>query len=126
MTDKWITLVATRPHPDACDAVVALMQSPWWIPTNPNRVRAVLGAYARSNPLGFHRRDGRGYALVAEQIAALDAVNPQVASRLLGAFESWRHLAPPLRARSREALASLDGRVASPDGRDLLQRLLAD
>ena len=126
VTDKWITLVATRPHPDACDAVVALMQSPWWIPTNPNRVRAVLGAYARSNPLGFHRRDGRGHALVAEQIAALDSVNPQVAARLLGAFESWRNLAEPLRSRSREALASLEGRLASPDGRDLLQRLLAD
>ena len=59
-----------------------------------------------------------------EQIAALDAVNPQVAARLLGAFESWRNLAQPLRSRSREALASLEGRLDSPDGRDLLQRLL--
>ena len=70
VTDKWITLVATRPHPDACDAVAALMQSPWWIPTNPNRVRAVLGAYSRSNPLGFHRLDGAGYRRVAGQVAA--------------------------------------------------------
>jgi aminopeptidase N len=88
-------------------------------------VRAVLGTFARSNPLGFHRRDGRGYGLLAEQIAALDPVNPQVAARLLGAFESWRNLAEPLRSRSREALVSLEGRVSSPDGRDLLQRLLA-
>ena len=126
VTDKWLSLVATRPHPDSADAVAALLASPWWNATNPNRVRAVLGAFSRSNPRGLHRPDGRGYALVIEQIAVLDAVNPQVASRLLGAFEGWRRLAEPLRTQARAALATLDGRLASPDGRDLLQRLLED
>jgi len=124
VTDKWLSLVATRPHPDTVDAVVGLLASSWWNVTNPNRVRAVLGVFARSNPLGLHRRDGRGYRLVAEQIALLDAINPQVASRLLGAFESWRRLAEPQRANARAALASLDGQLVSPDCRDLLQRLL--
>ena len=124
VTDKWLTLVATRPHPDALDAVTALLVSPWWNATNPNRVRAVLGGFARSNPLAFHRPDGRGYALLAEQIGALDPVNPQVAARLLGAFESWRNLAEPQQTQARQALAGLQGRLASPDGRDLLQRLL--
>ena len=123
VTDKWISLVASRPHPDACDAVAALLHSPWWLPNNPNRVRAVMGTFSRGNPLGFHRGEGGGYRLVVEQIAALDAINPQVAARLLGAFEGWRSLAEPLRTRSRDALASLEGRLASPDGRDLLQRL---
>ena len=86
----------------------------------------MLGAYARSNPLGFHRRDGAGHGLLAEQIVALDAINPQVSARLLGAFESWRRLAEPQRSRAREALASMQGTLASPDCRDLLQRLLAD
>ena len=126
VTDKWIALVATRPHPETRDAVAALLASPWWKPANPNRVRALLGAYARSNPLGFHRRDGTGYRLLGEQIVVLDAINPQVAARLLGAFESWRRLAAPQREQARQALAALDGRLASPDGRDLLQRLLAD
>jgi len=125
VTDKWLGLVATRPHPETRDAIYALLRSPWWNPTNPNRVRAVLGAFARSNPLGFHRRDGGGYQLVAEQIAVLDAINPPVAARLLAAFEGWRRLAQPLRTRSREALAPLEGRLVSPDCRDLLQRLLA-
>ena len=126
VTDKWISLLATRPHPDTHDAVIALLGSDWWKSTNPNRVRALLGAFARSNPLGFHRRDGAGYALVAEQILALDAINPQVAARLLGSFESWRRLAEPQRSRARDALAAMDGKLASPDGRDLLQRLLED
>ncbi|HEX5694648.1 MAG TPA: aminopeptidase N C-terminal domain-containing protein, partial [Arenimonas sp.] len=123
VTDKWISLVATRPHPDALDEVEALMASAWFKPANPNRVRALIGSFARSNPLAFHRRDGAGYRLVAGQVAALDPVNPQVAARLLGAFESWRRWASPLREQAREALASLQGRLESPDSGDLLERL---
>jgi aminopeptidase N len=126
VTDKWLGLVAGRPHPDARDAVQALLGSPWWKPANPNRVRAVLGTFARGNPLGLHRRDGSGYRLVATQVAVLDAINPSVAARLLGAFESWRRLAEPQRTKAHEALASLEGALASPDCRDLLQRLLQE
>ena len=100
------------------------MASNWWKATNPNRVRALLGSFARSNPLGFHRRDGAGYRLVATQVASLDAINPQVAARLLGAFESWRRWTAPHRGPAREALAALEGKLGSPDGRDLLERLL--
>lgn len=124
VTDKWVALVATRPHPDALDAVQALMASPWWKPGNPNRVRALVGSFARSNPLAFHRRDGAGYRLVATQVAALDAVNPQVAARLLGAFESWRRWAAPQRDQARAALEPLKDALHSPDSRDLLERLL--
>ncbi len=125
VTDKWISLVATRPHPETRDAVAALLASSWWKPANPNRVRALLGAFARSNPLGFHRRDGAGYALLAEQIAVLDAINPQVAARLLGAFESWRRLAAPQRGLAQSTLANMEAARLSPDCRDLLQRLRA-
>ena len=89
-------------------------------------MRELVGSFARNNPLGFHRRDGAGYRLVARQIDTLDKLNPQVAARLLGGFESWRRLAEPQRAQARAALATLEGRLASSDGRDLLQRLLAE
>jgi aminopeptidase N len=125
LTDKWIGLVASRPHGDAIADVEALLAGPWWLPANPNRVRAVLGTFARSNPVAFHRADGAGYRLVAQQVAVLDAINPQVAARLLGAFENAARLVGPRRALARGALLGLDGRLASPDGRDLLQRLLA-
>jgi len=126
VTDKWLGLVAMRPHPSACEDVAALLASEWWKPGNPNRVRAILGGFQRGNPRGFHRTDGAGYRLVAEQLVALDAINPQVAARLLGGFESWRRLAEPLRSQARTTLASLEGRLHSPDCRDLLVRLLED
>ncbi|KFN49525.1 aminopeptidase N [Arenimonas composti] len=126
VTDKWIACLASRPHPDTLDDIGELLASSWWLPTNPNRVRAVVGTFSRANPLGFHRRDGAGYRFVAAQVEKLDGINPQVAARLLGAFETWRKLAEPLRHQARLALASLQGRLHSGDTRDLLQRLLDD
>ena len=126
VTDKWLGVVATRPHPSACEDVAALLASEWWKPGNPNRVRAILGSFQRGNPRGFHRTDGAGYRLVAEQLPALDAATPQVAARLLGGFEGWRRLAEPLRTQARATLAALEGRLDSPDCRDLLVRLLED
>ncbi|MDZ4349110.1 MAG: aminopeptidase N [Xanthomonadaceae bacterium] len=124
VTDKWLALVATRPDPDAIDDVRELLESPWWTPTNPNRVRAVLGSLARMNPVAFHRADGAGYALLTEQLPALDVINPQVAARLLGAFESWRRLAGPRRDLAESALRNLQGCVVSRDCADLLHRML--
>ena len=125
VTDKWLSLAAARPDPDTVAEVRALLESDWWRPTNPNRVRAVLGSFARGNPTAFHRADGAGYALLAEQLPKLDALNPQVAARLLGAFESWRRLAGVRRDRAGEVLRSLQGTLSSRDCLDLLDRLLA-
>ena len=125
VTDKWIGLVLSRPAADTLDDVVRLLASPWWKPANPNRVRAVLGTLARANPLALHGSDGAGHRLLVGQVASLDRVNPQVAARLLGAFEGWRRLTPPLRASAEEALATLENRLVSADCRDLLERLRA-
>ena len=124
VTDKWLTVVATRPHADTVDRVRALLVSPWWTPTNPNRVRAVLGSFSRMNPTAFHRADGAGYALLVGQLPTLDAINPQVAARLLAGFESWRRLSGAQHDQAALALESLRGKLTSPDCIDLLTRLL--
>ena len=125
-TDKWIAVVATRPHADAVGRVRALLDSPWWTPTNPNRVRAILGSFSRMNPTAFHHVDGSGYALLAEQLPVLDAINPQVAARLLTGFESWRRWSGGRDALARQTLEKLKGRLNSRDANDLLGRLLKD
>jgi aminopeptidase N len=65
------------------------MNDPGFDIKNPNRVRALIGAFA-ANHLRFHDRAGTGYRLVGEVIRTLDPMNPQVAARLTGSFESWR------------------------------------
>ncbi len=124
VTDKWLAVVATRPHPDGVERVRGLLDSPWWTPTNPNRVRAVLASFSRLNPTAFHRADGAGYALLVERLPTLDTINPQVASRLLSGFESWRRWGGGRDRLAHDALATLHGKLVSRDTTDLLQRLL--
>ena len=51
---------------------------------------AVVGVFAHGNLLHFHHASGRGYQLLADQVIRLDALNPQVAARMVGAFNQWR------------------------------------
>ncbi|MCG6116958.1 MAG: aminopeptidase N [Aquimonas sp.] len=125
LNDKWIATVATRPQPETLDAVLALLAGPHWLPRNPNRVRALLGSFIRANPAAFHRGDGGGYRLLFAQVPLLDALNPQVASRLLGALEAWRRLDAGRQARIEAGLRELAGHALSADSGEMLERLLA-
>jgi aminopeptidase N len=87
--DKWMSLQAGSPLPETAEAVRGLMQDRAFDIKNPNRVRALVGAFA-ANHLRFHDRSGSGYRLVGEVIRTLDPMNPQVAARLTGSFETWR------------------------------------
>ena len=38
----------------------------------------------------FHAANGKGYSFLADVVIALDSKNPQVASRLVSCFNTWR------------------------------------
>ncbi|MEO6967623.1 MAG: aminopeptidase N [Rhodanobacteraceae bacterium] len=125
--DKWFTLQAQVPAHAALDAVRALTTDPAYAQGNPNRVQALLGAFARGNPVGFHRPDGAAYRYLADQIARIDAMNPQLGARLAKAFEGWHKLEPKRRAAARSALEGLSKRPdLSRDLDDMLSRMLGD
>ncbi len=88
--DKWFALQASSSMPDTFVTVQALMQHPAFDLKNPNRVRSLIGAFSQSNPLHFHAANGQGYQFLADQIIALNTLNPQIASRMVGALTSWR------------------------------------
>ena len=88
--DKWFALQAQTQRPDAIDQVTRLLDHEAFTLKNPNRARSLIGAFAAGNPTGFHRADGAGYALVADQLLALDRLNPQVAARMMTPFGRWR------------------------------------
>jgi len=90
--DKWFALQASASVPGAIENVRALSQHPLFSMKTPNKVRAVIGAFANMNPTGFNRADGAGYDFVADAILEIDIFNPQIAARLTGAFKSWRML----------------------------------
>ncbi|MDO5087854.1 MAG: aminopeptidase N, partial [Comamonadaceae bacterium] len=78
--DKWFALQARTPDHggDVLPLVRQLMRHPDFSLKNPNRARALVYAYCLANPAAFHRPDAAGYAFWAEQVLALDALNPQV------------------------------------------------
>ena len=51
-------------------------------------MRALIGNFAVGNPVQFNRPDGAGYDFLADQVLALDRINPQIAARMLGALRS--------------------------------------
>ena len=56
---------------------------------NPNRFRAVLGAFA-AHHAGFHHASGAGYRLLADWLIQLAPVNPQTTARMCSAFQTWK------------------------------------
>jgi aminopeptidase N len=88
--DKWFTLQATSQLPGTLTEVKGLLHHPAFSIKNPNKVRALIGAFCQSNPVRFHQADGAGYEFLTGQVLILNAINPQMAARLLTAFTRWR------------------------------------
>ena len=90
LLDKWFTVQAISDRADVVESVAALAQHPDFTFKNPNRLRALIGAFSMSNPAHFHRADGAGYRLLADAIITANRLNPQTAARLLGPLRQWR------------------------------------
>jgi len=88
--DKWFALQAQSSQTDTLARVEQLLAHPDFSLTNPNRVRALIGAFAAGNPVRFHAADGAGYRFLTDRILELDPLNPQIASRLLYPMTGWR------------------------------------
>jgi aminopeptidase N len=126
VVDKWFSLQATVPEPGALDKVRSLTAHPAFSLANPNRVRALIGAFAQGNPTQFNRADGAGYEFVADTVRALDPKNPQVSARLATAFRTWRMLESGRRAKAEAALTRLKTTPGlSRDLSDIVERALA-
>ena len=93
VVNQWLTVQATRPDVDSVESVQALMTHPAFDWRNPNKLRALIGAFASANPIAFHREDGAGYRLMGEVIERLQASNPQIAARMLAPMTRWRRYA---------------------------------
>ncbi len=87
--DKWFTTQALSTRADAFEQVADLAGHRDFTLTNPNRARALIGAFSM-NQKAFHRADGAGYRFLADQLIALDRINPQTAAKMLPPLARWR------------------------------------
>jgi len=117
--DKWFQTQALALHPETPAHVAALARHADFTLANPNRARALFGAFA-ANQWAFHRADGEGYRLVADAIIALDRLNPQTAARMVPPLGRWRRFDP---ARGALMRAQLDRIMATPGlSRDVMEQ----
>ncbi len=124
--DKWFALEAASNRERTLARVRQLVGHPRFNAHNPNRLRALVGGFAR-NFARFNAADGSGYAFIADQVMAIDATNPKVAARVAQAFERWKRFGEPRRGQMQAALqriAALPG--LSPDVGEIVTRSLAD
>ena len=123
--DTWFAAQAQSPRAGTLKRVEALTRHPLFALTAPNKVRALIGAFAAANPVQFNRPDGAGYAFLIEQVLALDRMNPQIAARMLGAFRSWRTLETGRRGLARKALQRLArAKNLSSDVHEIVSKML--
>ncbi len=117
--DKWFTVQALSTRTDTFERVVALARHPDFTLANPNRLRALVSAFATANPVRFHDPEGRPYAFLADVVLELDRRNPQLASRLVAPFLPWRRFGPRQQSAMRSQLERIA--AAKPLSKDVFE-----
>ena len=121
--NSWFQIQAMRPDISTIDTVRVLMKHPKFEFTNPNKVRSVLGVFS-NNLIAFHSE--AGYQFMAEQIIALDALNPHMAARLAQSFRQYKLMDDFRIAHATQALKQmLEAPRLSPGTKEIISKILA-
>ncbi len=87
--DKWLSMQAMFGGESALQRVSELWEHTAVVHTNPNKVRALVGAFTM-NIEAFHNADGSGYQWLADRVIEMDNINPQTTARLVSVFNRWK------------------------------------
>lgn len=122
--DQWFTIQVSRPQSDVLDRVKYLMQHPAFSLKNPNKVRALFGAFAQ-NRVNFHRLDGQGYQLLADVVIKLNLLNPDIAARLVTPLTRWQRFDETRQALMRTELERIKQQPLSSNVYEVVEKALA-
>lgn len=122
--DQWFTIQVTRPQSDVLERVQFLMQHPAFSIKNPNKVRALIGAFAQ-NRVNFHRLDGQGYALLADVVIELNRLNPEIAARLITPLTRWQRFDETRQSLMRAQLERIKKEPLSSNVYEVVEKALA-
>lgn len=122
--DQWFTIQVSRPQADVLARVEYLMQHPAFSIKNPNKVRALVGAFTQ-NRVNFHRLDGKGYALLANVVIELNRINPEIAARLITPLTRWQRFDEQRQRLMREQLERIKQEPLSSNVFEVVEKALA-
>ena len=124
VVDKWLAVQATSRLPDTLARVRGLLSHPAFDIKVPNKVYALIRSFS-ANHVRFHAADGGGYAFLADQVLALNALNPQVAARMARGFDRWKKFDATRRAHARAQLERIrDAEGLSRDVAEIIDKAL--
>jgi aminopeptidase N len=109
VVDKWLGVQATSRLPGTLAEVKRLTAHPAFDIRNPNKIYSLIRAFVAANHVRFHAADGGGYEFAAEQVIAIDKLNPQVAARVARCFDRWRKFDAGRQAHAKAALERILG-----------------
>lgn len=124
--DKWFSWQAGLVDSAGLPGLDRLLTHPKFAWTQPNRVRSVLGSFARMNLSLFHHADGSGYRWLAQQVLKLDAINPQVAARMIVPLIQWAKFEADRQLLMRDVLVELRHQIQSKDVYEIVSKALID
>ena len=125
--DKWFAIQASVNEASIYDKLARLISHPLFSLKNPNRARALIGAFTSNNPRYFHCASGRGYQFLIEQLEQLNVINPQVASRLITPLIQFKSFDKARQTMIKAKLEQLTKQVGlSKDLKEKLDAALAD
>ncbi len=125
VVDKWLAVQAASRLPTTLDTVKQLMKHPAFDLKVPNRVYALIRTFA-SNHVRFHAAGGAGYAFLADQVSALNGLNPQMAARMARAFDRWRRFDETRKSLAKRELERIrDNDKLSKDVAEIVGKALA-
>jgi len=122
--DQWFSIQVTRPQADALERVKFLMDHPAFSLKNPNKVRALIGAFAQ-NRVNFHRLDGAGYRLLADVVITLNKLNPEIAARIITPLTRWQRFEEPRQELMKAELERIRAEELSPNVYEVVEKALA-
>jgi aminopeptidase N len=125
VVDKWLAVQATSRLPGTLSRVKELLAHPAFDIKVPNKVYALIRAFA-ANHVRFHAADGGGYVFLADQVIALNALNPQVAARMARGFDRWKKFDSGRQAKAKIALERIrDANNLTKDVAEIVNKALA-
>jgi aminopeptidase N len=125
IVDKWLAVQAGSRLPGTLARVTDLLAHPAFDIKVPNKVYSLIRVFA-ANHVRFHAADGAGYAFLAEQVLALDKLNPQVAARIARGFDRWKRFDAGRKDKSRAQLERIrDATGLSRDVAEIVGKALA-
>ncbi|QHG92707.1 aminopeptidase N [Coxiella endosymbiont of Amblyomma sculptum] len=89
VVNKWMALQASSKLPSTTENVKRLLQHPAFNIKNPNNVYSLLVTFGM-NTVCFHDKNGEGYRLISDCVLNIDAINPQMAARVLQPLSNWK------------------------------------